>query len=70
MAIETDSDLKCHNCNKKVYRRMEVAGVQFCAYCVGLLEKPALCPHGNDPCECDACFKESDFAYDSWREGR
>lgn len=28
------------------------------------------CAHGNRPHECDACCRESDFAYDSAREGR
>lgn len=26
------------------------------------------CPHGLDPAECDACFRQSDFAYDARRE--
>jgi len=29
-----------------------------------------LCPHDLDPAECDACMRESDFAYDCARESR
>ena len=28
------------------------------------------CPHGAHPSECDACFRQSDEAYDASREGR
>ncbi len=59
----------CKNCGKETYQLWKVAGRDFCAYCVKNME-PAKCPHGNDPCECDACFKESDIAFDSWRETR
>lgn len=29
-----------------------------------------LCPHGEEPADCDACMQESDFQYDSARERR
>lgn len=29
-----------------------------------------LCPHEQDPADCEACMKESDFQYDSAREKR
>lgn len=29
-----------------------------------------MCPHGNEPADCNDCMIESDFAFDSWRESR
>ena len=31
-------------------------------------EGDQLCPHGDDPAECNACMFASDFAADCWRE--
>jgi len=28
------------------------------------------CPHGSDPADCDECDRQSDFAFDSFRENR
>jgi hypothetical protein len=33
-------------------------------------EPPALCPHGNDWAECNACMIAGDLAYDAAREKR
>lgn len=57
----------CKKCGRKTFTLFRVAGIEFCAFCVKDL-KPVKCPHGNAPEECDACFQESDIAYDSWRE--
>lgn len=60
---------ECRECGKRTYTLFRVAGRDFCAFCVRDM-KPIKCPHGNAPAECDACFVESDIAYDSWRETR
>lgn len=43
----------------------------LCAGCSQWIEAPEKrCAHGNFSADCDACFRESDFAFDAARERR
>ncbi len=42
----------------------------YCKICSDREKQIVKCPHGNDAIDCDACYKESDHAYDAAREDR
>lgn len=58
---EWEDELRCWQCNARCEEPYEG---NLCAACAR--RRP--CPHGSLPAECNACFVDSDLAYDAGRE--